>query len=76
MRDQNQIRVKKPELTNRNRLISGFARTYFRMCPLGIHPETMQKGKSSVETPYKGTIFGCDKRFQSMTSLQNLYTSE
>jgi len=62
-------------LTNLRRFVVGFDITYSLMFPCAIHSITEHKGERVVEMPRKRTMFGCDRRFQILICLENVYDS-
>lgn len=64
---------KQISFTNFSRLTAGSCRTYFRTVRYGIQRETICSEENSVETPRKGTMFGCESLFQTTASLQKFW---
>ena len=60
-------------LTNCKRLAPGFDLAYSITFPFFIQEDTIWKEQGSIEneTPNKGKILGCERRFQVMISRQN-----
>lgn len=60
-------------LTSCKRFAVGLDFAYCNILPLGIHSVIIQKwcGVAEIETPRRGSTFGCEKCFQAIISRQN-----